>query len=666
MNFFTPIKNFFARPVRDWRNTRELARRRTRQRELVQEGHEAYKAKMLTVTDEVMAYAMTERSADGFPDIPSPKFVMEPYVPQNDAVAPKAAVLAMDNIARAAFGPEAQAGTGMLANGGFPGYAYLTELTQITEYRDMSETTAKEMCRKWIELRSDGDEDRTKILKDLKMAMQRLHVKEWFQWAATTDGFQGRAQLFLDFDDTDDAELASKLLIQKEKIAKGSLKRLKGVEPITTYPAEYNADDPLAQDYYEPSAWWVYSRRVHATRFLTFVGRPVPDLLKPVYNFGGMSLSQLAMPYVDYWLSTRDSVGRLLRNFSTKIFKTDMSGIMQGLNYEKFGRRMKFFSAMQQNQGVFLCDKEKEDVSLQNVPLSGLDKLQAQSQEHMASVAKTPLTILFGLSPVGLTATAETDITIYNNHVNKSQESLFRRPLENLIKIIMLSEFGEIYEDITFDFVSLVSENEKEKALMRKSDGDRDVALITAGVVTPEEVRAKVAADPDSGFDNLNVDKPQGKLQKPAPAKGKGAKAKPDNSDLTAAANTPDGMPALLRTAADAMLTEAHRQAMDAGIWHGNRHTGTIGSENEDPTVTAMKTSAVAQKATNVANTVGTRAAHERAAKAHDRAIDAHKAALAPADREAKPIHESYIDAHEASAAAHRLAAAPSAEEVEA
>ncbi|WP_163360700.1 anti-CBASS protein Acb1 family protein, partial [Klebsiella aerogenes] len=74
----------------------------------------------------------------------------------------------------------------------------------------------------------------------------------------------------------------------------------------------YNTTNPLAADWYKPALWYVQGRPVHATRLLTFVGREVPDLLKPAYSFGGLSMSQMAKPYVDNWLRTRASVADLI------------------------------------------------------------------------------------------------------------------------------------------------------------------------------------------------------------------------------------------------------------------------------------------------------------------------------------------------------------------
>ncbi|MGF6605041.1 hypothetical protein P3T23_009802, partial [Paraburkholderia sp. GAS448] len=48
-------------------------------------------------------------------------------------------------------------------------------------------------------------------------------------------------------------------------------------------------------------------------------------MLKPAYAFGCLSLSQIAKPYVDNWLRTRQSVSDLLHSFSTMVLKTNLA-----------------------------------------------------------------------------------------------------------------------------------------------------------------------------------------------------------------------------------------------------------------------------------------------------------------------------------------------------
>ncbi|MTV78262.1 DUF1073 domain-containing protein, partial [Streptococcus pneumoniae] len=79
-------------------------------------------------------------------------------------------------------------------------------------------------------------------------------------------------------------------------------------------------------------SWFVMGKATHSSRLLSFMARPVTDLLKPAYNFGGMSLSQLLEPYVNNWLSTRDNVSALIANFSRSGLATNMGSILNGGN----------------------------------------------------------------------------------------------------------------------------------------------------------------------------------------------------------------------------------------------------------------------------------------------------------------------------------------------
>jgi hypothetical protein len=60
----------------------------------------------------------------------------------------------------------------------------------------------------------------------------------------------------------------------------------------------YNTRWPLSDNYYKPMAWFVMGQTVHESRFIDISSRPVPDILKPSYSFGGLSLTQLMEDYV--------------------------------------------------------------------------------------------------------------------------------------------------------------------------------------------------------------------------------------------------------------------------------------------------------------------------------------------------------------------------------
>jgi hypothetical protein len=420
-------------------------------------------------------------------------------------VVPKGAALAMDE----GFG-EMSGYVGMGAEVmGFVGYPYLAELAQRPEYRRPSEIIAKEMTRKWVKLQASGGEDKGDKLKAIETEMTRLGVQAKFREAAEQDGFFGRSQIYLDTGATDDpVELKTPLTISPAKIAKGALKRIATIEPVWTYPNVYNSNDPLRADYYKPTSWYVQGREIHASRLLTFVSREVPDLLKPAYAFGGLSLSQMAKPYIDNWLRTRQSVSDLLHSFTVFSLKTNMTGVLNGGGGEAMYSRAELFNRLRDNRGIMLLDKDTEELDNISVPLSSLDHLQAQSQEHMAAVTGIPLVKLLGITPSGLNASSDGEMRAFYDWIEAQQEALFSPALTKLLRIIQLSLFGEIDPEITFRWEPLWSLDETAMANVRKVEADTDIEYINAGVLAPHEVRVRLAEQEDSPYAaiDLNAD----------------------------------------------------------------------------------------------------------------------------------------------------------------
>lgn len=387
---------------------------------------------------------------------------------------------------------------------GFPGYAYLSELTQRSEYRSPSETTATEMTRKWIKLVSKGAGDQSKKIEILEAELKRHKVRDLFRVAAEQDGLFGRAQVFVNIKGVSDDGKKNPLVIDPATIKKGSLIGFKNIEAIWTTPYAYNSTDPTANDFFKPTAWFVLGKQIHASRLLTFISREVPDMLKPAYNFGGISMSQLMQPYVDAWLRTRDSVSDLLHSFSISGLKTDMSTTLGGGAGDDLFKRAQLFNQMRDNRGLMVMDKDNEEFFQFNTPLGGLDHLQAQSQEHMAAPSHTPLVKLLGITPSGLNANSEGEIAVYYDYIAAQQENLFTDNLNKILNIIQLDKFGEIDDAIGFEFQPLKELDGEALSRMTKSAADAGVAYITAGVISPEEERIRLAADPDSGYTSLD------------------------------------------------------------------------------------------------------------------------------------------------------------------
>lgn len=413
----------------------------------------------------------------------------------------------------------------------FPGYPYLAELTQISEYRAPPETLSTEMTRKWLKLIGKGEGDKSDKIAEITARMEELKVRDLFERAALLDGEFGRSQIIFNIKGQDsDAARQLPLTIDDGGIKQGSLQSMQCFEPYWSTPFSWNAMYPEREDFYKPTSWYVMGRKTHTTRILTFIGREVPDLLKPSYNFGGISLSQLMQPYVNAWLRTRKSVNDLIHNFSVTALATDMATTLQdGDDGQGLIARATLFTQNRDNQGLMLINKESEEIQKHDTSLASLDKLQAQAQEHMAAPAHVPLIKLLGVVPTGLNATGEGEIQVWYDHVRAMQDKLFGRNFEIVLKVVQLDLYGSIDEDIHYEWVALDEPTKKELSEIRKSDADMGTGYINAGVISPEEERERLQDDPLSGYDNLSGPAPEPQVD---PAEGE-----PGPDDLAAQGN---------------------------------------------------------------------------------------------------------------------------------
>lgn len=459
----------------------------------------------------------------------------------------------------------------------FEGYPYLAQLAQRAEYRMIAEKWAEHATRKWIKF--TGDKGRVaKIIEEL----DRLQVRDKFKECAEQDGFFGRSQIFLDFDDADDvAELETALPVDPGKIGKKRpLKRLKVVEPMWSYPGPYNTRNPLAAGFYRPSTWYIYGKTVHDSHLLTFVGREVPDMLKPAYAFGGLSMTQMSKPYVDNWLRTRQSVSDMVHSFSTMVLGTDMDSVLSGGDGATLYARADMFNATRDNRGLMIVNKESETLENVSVPISGLDKLQAQAQEQLSAVSGIPLVILLGVTPSGLNASSDGEVRSFYAAVKAYQNKTFRPGLARLLDIVQLSLFGAIDQTIKFEFEDLWEMSEKDEAEIQKNKSEVDANYINAGVVDPEETRERLRSDETSIYHGVN-------LTGPAPELDDGDD---DDAEVGEDAAIPFGDAARRdqprdehgRWTATGAIREHVTRALRSGKEHSTTSLGTVSAANAD------------------------------------------------------------------------------------
>lgn len=410
-------------------------------------------------------------------------------------------LLATDNATPIAWGGMGDAGA--IGPGvAFLGFPYLAELAQISEYRTPAETLSTEMTRRWLKLTNKGADKTAMKISKLEARLEELKICDLFREAALKTEQFGRAHVYVSVKGQDDD--ATRQLPLTE-IKKGDLIKFCCIEPYWLTPYSWNSTHPERPDFYKPQSWYVLGRKTHHTRLLTFIFREVPDLIKPAYDFAGISITQLMMPYVNRWLRTAKSVNDLINIFSIVNLATDLGSILAlpPSDPKSIFSRVKALIALRDNKGVAVTNKTTEELSIHDVSLAGLDKLQAQAQEHMATPGRMPLIKFFGITPTGLTATSEGEFQNWYAYVKGMQELGFSPNFTILLMFVQMDLFGAVDQDIGFEWQNLFEPTGKELAEIRKSDADRDGVYIDKGVVDADETRDKLRKDPESGYNNL-------------------------------------------------------------------------------------------------------------------------------------------------------------------
>lgn len=422
----------------------------------------------------------------------------------------------------------------------FMGYGALQNLAQNGLIRACVETVADDMTRNWIELKRDGeieaekkttgdvfmeslgiepkkeDEDEAEdtLIADLNTAMDKYNLQKVFHEAATLVGYEGGAMVFIDTGVQGDELKLPLNLTEYSQELRGNTLRFVCIDPVNVFPGLYNSVSPLREDYFKPNTWWVLGQEVHASRLLRLTANECPVLLKPAYNFFGIPQAQILWDYVLHFQECRLASQRLLSKFSLTVFKTQMSDVLtQAAGTEMIDRRINYLVQNRSNDGVLVMDKESEDVVKLETPISGVTDIVRQSLEILAALNRTPAVKLLGISPSGFNATGESDIRNYYDHIKSQQEKVLREALTTCLKAIQIHDKGKIDKSITFDFAELGEADNAAIATTQKTKTDTMVALLQNNVISPEEARRALADDPDSGFNNIDVDEmpePQG------------------------------------------------------------------------------------------------------------------------------------------------------------
>lgn len=240
---------------------------------------------------------------------------------------------------------------------------------------------------------------------------------------------------------------------------------------------------------------------VHSSRLLKFVGVDLPEEVERNISPNGAegwgeSVLVRTWDPIRRFVESLSSVEVMIKDFHQTTIKLkqliQLISSSDASQDELVQARLQLMVLTKSIFNAYVID-EDDSVSSSSPNVAGLDKLFELLMLHLASVAQTPLTKLFGRSPAGMNATGESDEQSWIELVVATQEADLRDPIERFLEILYASQDGPSEgEPVEFSLVFPPPRDlsETEQAGVRKTQSEVDQTYVDLKVVTPEEVTA--------------------------------------------------------------------------------------------------------------------------------------------------------------------------------
>lgn len=292
-------------------------------------------------------------------------------------------------------------------------------------------------------------------------------------------------------------------------VTRGSYRGITQIDPYWITP-ELNgnaAANPDSQHFYEPTWWRVNGKRIHRSHLIIFKGPEVPDVLKPAYIYGGLSIPQMIFERVYAAERTANEAPMLAQSKRETVIHVDVEKAVA--NQALFEEKMATWTNYRNNFGVKVVGTE-ETIEQFETSLADLDLVIMTQYQLVASVAGVPVTKLLGTVPKGFNSTGEYDEASYHEELESIQAHDLDRLLERHYLCVMRSDVEDSKRfSPVIKWNPLDSVTAKEAAEIRKIDAETGSILVDSGAIDGVDERARIMADKASGYNGLESPEPE-------------------------------------------------------------------------------------------------------------------------------------------------------------
>ena len=233
--------------------------------------------------------------------------------------------------------------------------------------------------------------------------------------------------------------------------------------------------------------------KIHKDRILRFDGEWLPYRIRQ-RNYGwGMSTLQSVYDSFRFYSTGISSAATLLTEFDIFVHKIRGLASMLSAGKEREVRDRLVVNDMSKSiYRGYAIDAEKEELDFISRNFGGIGEILEKLRIDIIGASQIPHTILFGESPGGLGSTGRSEERDFAKHLGDYQASHYKRPLQQLMTMIMMSKEGptngQVPDSWRIKFNDLFELNEREKADVRARVAAVDGRYVQLGILHPKEV----------------------------------------------------------------------------------------------------------------------------------------------------------------------------------
>ncbi|MCM1059456.1 MAG: DUF1073 domain-containing protein [Eubacterium sp.] len=351
------------------------------------------------------------------------------------------------------------------------------------------DVVAEDMTKNWYSIKSQiSPESKKQIARLEARTAVRAKVLEGLKWGRLYGG--AAAVIVIEGqEDMLDQPLNYDLIMPGSFKGLIIVDRWSGISPSAELVE--NISDPdfgLPKYYTVADESFGFGVRVHHSRIIRFIGRPLPNIEEQSEQYWGTSELEHVYAELKKYDNTSYNIAALVFSANLKVYQMDGFDQLGTLNpnaLQDLYQMLTLMNWMRSSQGMQIIGP-KDVFSTHQYTFSGLSDIYEMFMLDISGAAAIPVTKLFGRSPAGMNATGESDMANYYDSIEEQQEATLRPMLDRLLPVMCISEFGAIPDDLEFEFEPVRRPSEEEKKNILTQTTTAIVSTFQAGIISQQ------------------------------------------------------------------------------------------------------------------------------------------------------------------------------------